>query len=231
MVLLVQDAIPGSDRWLQNLVRPLVEDAGVAGSYARQTPRPEASALTRHYLSGWVATKPEPRLAALAGKEELDSLPPMDRVLRCAFDNVCSCIRREVWEAHPFPQSDIAEDIAWAREVLLAGYRLAYVPDAFVIHSHDRSARYELWRTYLVHRKLRTLFGLRTVPTPFHALRAVASCLVVHLRCLAREGLGIVRRPGEIFRVLALAVAFPLGQYLGALSADRGWNLLRPRGV
>ena len=30
---------------------------------------------------------------------------------------------------------------------------------------------------------------------------------------------------------VALAFAFPLGQYLGRLSADTGWNLLRPRGV
>ena len=231
VVLLVQDAVPGSDLWLAKLVEPLLADASLAGSYARQVPRPNASAVTRHYLAGWAGCSAHPRTSALSGLEEFQALTPTERLLRCTFDNVCSCIRRGVWSDHPFPKADIAEDVEWARDVLLAGYRLAYVPEATVIHSHDRSARYELWRTYLVHRKLRTLFSLRTVPTPFHLLRAVAISLGVHVRCLARDGMTTLGRPREIVRALALAFAFPLGQYLGRLSADTGWNLLRPRGV
>jgi len=40
-----------------------------------------------------------------------------------------------------------------------------WVPEAEVIHSHDRSARYELARTYVLHRRLYELFKLRTIPT------------------------------------------------------------------
>ena len=227
-VLLVQDAVPASPDWLARLVTPLRADPGLAGTYARQIPRPGASPLTRHYLEAWAASSLVPREAALSGPGELQSLPPLDRYLRCVFDNVSSAVRRSVWERHPFPVTPVAEDAEWARDVLLAGHRLAYVPEAVVVHSHERSARYELWRTYLVHQRLRALFGLRLVPTPVHLLAGVARNVVSHLRCVAREG-SVFSPQGA--RALALAVAFPLGQYLGALSADTGWRFLKPRGV
>jgi rhamnosyltransferase len=222
VVLLVQDARPASDDWLARLVQPLLEDRGLAGTYARQIPRPDASAVTRYYLARYVAAAAEARTQALAGGEELEALSPMERLLRCTFDNVCSCVRRSVWERHPFPATDIAEDVEWARDVLLAGHRLRYVPESAVVHSHDRSVRYELDRTYLTHRRLRTLFGLRTVATPLHLLLAIAGSLRVHAR---------LARGREIPRAAGLALAFPLGQYLGGLAADTGWNLLRPKGV
>lgn len=228
VALIVQDAFPASADWLERLVQPLRADLGLAGTYARQLPRPGASALTRHYLGQWLAARPEPRIASLAGEEELAALAPIERYRRCVFDNVSSAIRRSVWERHPFPVTPIAEDVEWARTVLLAGHRLAYVPEAAVVHSHERSARYELWRTYLVHQRLRALFGLRLVPTPVHLLAAVARNVVGHLRCVAREG-RVFSPQGA--RALALAVAYPLGQYLGALSADTGRRLLKPRGV
>ena len=227
-VLLVQDAVPASPEWLARLIAPLRADAGIAGTYARQVPRADASARTRHNLAGWAASGTEPREAALAGPAELQSLSPRERYLRCVFDNVSSAVRRSVWERHPFPVTPIAEDTEWARDVLLAGHRLAYVPDAVVVHSHERSARYELWRTYLVHQRLRALFGLRLVATPAHLLAAVAGSVGSHMRCLAREG-SVFSPQGA--RALALAVAFPLGQYLGALSADTGRQYLKPRGV
>jgi len=228
VALIVQDAQPASLDWLERLVQPLRADPGLAGTYARQLPRPGASALTRHYLGHWMAGSGEPRIASLAGAEELAALAPIERYRRCVFDNVSSAIRRSVWETHPFPVTPIAEDVEWARTILLAGYRLAYVPDAVVVHSHERSARYELWRTYLVHQRLRALFGLRLVPTPVHVLAGVARNVVSHLRCVALEGPVFSPQGG---RALALAVAFPLGQYLGALSADTGRRLLKPRGV
>lgn len=227
-VLLVQDAIPASPEWLVRLVAPLRADSRLAGTYARQVPRADASALTRHYLAGWAASGTAPREAALAGAAELESLAPLDRYLRCVFDNVSSAVRRSVWERHPFPVTPIAEDAEWARDVLLAGHRLAYVPEAVVVHSHERSARYELGRTYLVHQRLRALFGLKLVPTPVHLAAGAARNVVSHLRCVAREG-PVFSAQGA--RALALALAFPLGQYLGALSADTGRRLLRPRGV
>jgi rhamnosyltransferase len=215
VVLLVQDAEPASETWLATLTAPLMADEGLAGAFGRQLPRPEASSITRHYLGRWVASSGLARTVAIANRAELEALDPPAQVERCAFDNVCSCIRRSIWQQQPFCSTPIGEDIEWARDVLLAGYRIAYVPDAAVIHSHDRSARYEFARTYLLHHRLYELFRLRTIPTLPLLTRAIASSLALHLRCQMNG------------RAIALAFAWPLGQYLGALTAVRGWTLYR----
>ena len=220
VVLLVQDALPIADSWLAALTAPLLADERLAGTFARQVPRPDASPIARHYLERWIASSTAARTIAVADSAELEALDPMAQLERCAFDNVCSCIRRSVWSRHPFRQTPIGEDIEWAREVLLAGYRLAYVPAAEVIHSHDRPSRYELVRTYVLHRRLYELFRLRTIPTIPLLARAIVSSLRLHWRRQPFSGRGV-----------ALAVAWPLGQYLGALSAVRGWSPRRSRMV
>jgi rhamnosyltransferase len=218
VVLVVQDAVPASDTWLEALTRPLAQDPCLAGTFARQLPRRDAGPLTRHYLARWFASSETARTVGVTGAE-LEALPPLDRLDRCTFDNVCSCIRRSVWRHHRFRETPIGEDVEWARDVLLAGYRIAYVPEAAVVHSHERSAAYEFDRTRVLHRRLYELFGVHTIPTPVHLARAIASCAVTHIRC------------ERSFRAMALAVAWPLGQYLGARSAITGRKLSLSRAV
>jgi len=227
-VLIVQDAVPASKRWLVSLVTPLGEDRTLAGTYARQRPWPDASRITAHYLTRWIAAQDRPRVAGPITPLEFETLTPAERYLQCVFDNVCSCIRMSVWRSHPFRRTRIAEDLEWALEVLQSGHRLAFVADAVVWHSHDRSPRYELNRTYLVHQRLQTLFGLSTIPTLGALGRAVATTLPLHLRLAAGEPTARLR---ALARGAGLAVAFPLGQYLGARAAREGRDFLNVRGV
>jgi rhamnosyltransferase len=230
VVLLVQDAVPASPRWLAELVAPFAADARLAGSFSRQLPPPEASRLARWSLGRWLAAQELPHVSELSGESALAALPPPARLQACAFDNVCSCVRREVWERIPFRSAAIAEDVAWGREVLLDGYRIAYVPSSAVLHCHDRPARYELGRTYLVHKRLWELFGVRAVASLPALLRSVAVTMAAHVACLTR-GEGPRPSPAQVARALALAVAWPLGQYLGGLAAVRGKDYLHPREV
>ncbi len=204
--------MPADDRWLAELVGPLRADSGVAGTFARQSPRRDAGALTRLYLERAAAASPQSRTLSPLSETELLALQPINRLRRTSFDNVSSCIRRSVWSRMPFGSTPIAEDVGWAKDVLLAGFRLEFVATSVVVHSHDRPARYEFARTYTLHRRLFELLGLRTIPTMPLLARAIASSLALHLRCERR------------WRSAALAVAWPLGQYLGALSAVRGWK-------
>jgi rhamnosyltransferase len=219
IVLMVQDAIPQSEDWLAVLTAPLLADAGLAGTFARQQPRPGASAVTRHYLTRALAASGSARRLSVANRRAFESLDPMARLIACTFDNVCSCVRKSVWADHRFRATPIAEDVEWARDVLLAGHRLAYVPEAVVIHSHDRPARYEFDRTRVLHRRLHELFALRTIPTVPSLARSIGSSLVLHWR--------LEKSP----RAVALAFAWPLGQYLGARSAVRGSTPVRSRTV
>ena len=226
VVFLVQDACPSSDEWLARLIAPLRADARVAGAFCRQQPRPDATLLTRRYLESWIAASPMPRRVTLENADEFGRLTPYARFELCAFDNVCSCIRRSVWERFPFSATPIAEDVEWGRTVLLAGYTLHYVADAVVTHSHDRSTRYEFARTYVLHRRLQELFGLRTIPTVGSLARAMMGSIVLHLKIERQALLERGRRAG-LGRALGLAVAWPLGQYLGGLAAVRGWKSRR----
>ncbi|MCA1560227.1 MAG: glycosyltransferase family 2 protein [Acidobacteria bacterium] len=227
-VLIVQDAVPASRHWLRALVQPLLEDEMVAGSFARQQPWPDASRLTVHHLAQWRGTQLEPRVTGPLTADVFAAMPPSDRHLACVFDNVCSCVRLSVWRNRPFRNTRIAEDLEWALEVMFGGFRIAYTPAAVVWHSHERSAAYELRRTYLVHQRLQSLFGLSTVPSIGALIRAVGSNVPLHMRAAARERCG---RPRALARAAALAVAWPLGQYLGAKAAREGRELMQAMDV
>ncbi len=61
------------------------------------------------------------------------------------FSNVCSAVRRAVWRRFPFDETLImSEDQKWARDVLEAGWWIAYRPAAAVLHSH----RYPLAKVF-----------------------------------------------------------------------------------
>src|SRR5437868_2618943 len=53
IVLLVQDAVPANDSWLAALTAPLFDDSRLAGTFARQLPRADASAITSAYAARW----------------------------------------------------------------------------------------------------------------------------------------------------------------------------------
>lgn len=227
-VLLVQDALPLSTGWLSSLIGPMLADPLVAGTFARQVPSAQASRVTAHYLSQWIAAQAEPRTVGPLTGDRFNRMCPSERHMVCAFDNVCSCVRLSVWRDHPFRSTPIAEDLEWGREVLLSGWKLAYVPEAVVEHSHERSVGYELQRAYLVHQRLHTLFELTTIPTLASLARAIAATIPLNARIALREPHGRTR---AVVRAAAMAVAQPLGQYLGARAARNGREYLRPRGI
>jgi rhamnosyltransferase len=221
VVLVVQDAVPASSDWLRLLTAPLLEDPRVAGTFARQLPRPEASRIARRMMARWVAAQDAPSHRRLHSTRDLEGMRPEERLRVCAFDNVCSAISRAVWKDHPFPAARFAEDLEWAKTVVGAGYETMFVPEATVFHSHDRSLSYELERTYIAHRRLYELFGLRTIPTARHLCRSWLVTLSDHLRCLVSEP-GPVPGPREIVRTMGLALVWPLGQYLGGRAGANG---------
>ena len=140
----------------------------------------------------------------------------MEKYMFCNFDDVCSCIRKKIWEKIPFEETYFAEDIGWSKKVLEAGYSIVYEPEAAVYHSHNRSAWHEYLRTYVCHRRLYALFGLQTVPSFRDACRAT-------LRNITLEGSFTWKTEGDSFRKLRLLLTLPFlslcsvfGQYLGA---------------
>jgi len=228
VVLTVQDARPLTRDWLRRLLAPLRQDSRVAGVFGRQVPCPDASAVTRDQLSKWVASQTTPQLTTL-DPETFARLAPAERLRRCAFDNVCSALRRSVWETSPFQATPIAEDLEWCRNVLLSGHAIAYAPDAVVEHSHNRGAHYELARTWVLHQQLHRLFGFRSLPTVGALARSFVATARAHRRLVAADGVPVGSPAWR--RAMSLGVAWPLGQFLGGWTAATGRPHWRPRGV
>jgi rhamnosyltransferase len=107
----------------------LREDPTVAGVYGRQLPHPHATPPEAYFLSFLYG--PQPRRQRASTVSELS----MDTTL---FSNVNAAIPRNFWQRFPFVEDIVmSEDQEWSRRVLLAGYVIAYEPEAAVRHSHS----------------------------------------------------------------------------------------------
>jgi len=150
LLYLSQDAEPASADWLARLVAPLA-DSSVAGAYARQLPRADASPLMRFFLAEMYGPTPARRGLRSGQVASLGSI---------FFSNVSSAIRKDVWQTIPFRADAImSEDQYWAYDVLRAGFQVVYEPAAQVWHSHDYSLRTLYERNWLSGRSLRGLIG------------------------------------------------------------------------
>ncbi len=168
--LLTQDAVPMDDSYLE-VLRDAYQDPRVDAAYARQFPLPEQDPILKERLRRWSASREEDLLQVLvAGDPEasralFESLEPLERLARSAFDNVASSVRKSSWRRCPFPHARFGEDVAFGRELLLSGGAIAFVAAARVEHSHPISIRREFFRLYRDHKNLFELFGLQNVPS------------------------------------------------------------------
>ncbi len=147
--LTVQDALPADDKWLAHLLEPLLEQPDVAGSYGLQLASPTCGPLARIRSSLWCERHTLPGYRAIESPDRFQELSPEERIDLIRFDNVTSCIRRSLWRKIPLPGRNYGEDMGWAKEVLLAGYRIAYAPSAQVWHCHERGWLHDLRRAYI----------------------------------------------------------------------------------
>jgi rhamnosyltransferase len=173
VVLTVQDARPADERWLQRLTAPLA-DPTIAGACGRQIPPPDGPLELRlKRLRDEQALKSEGlgySVVCLRDAPGGGVPSPAERLRLYRFDNVCSALRRSVWEKIPFGSRRYAEDVIWCRDVLAAGYGVATVPAALTIHAHERSFAYEFRRALLDDWVLDRELGLRP-PLKLHVFK------------------------------------------------------------
>ncbi len=210
IVLLVQDALPIDTAWLEQLAAPLLEDRDAAGSFSRQVPIPGGNPILEQRLTGWIAGQPRSRRVQLDPSKPWETLTPFERLNLVAFDNVSSCIRRDLWRIHPFGRRPFGEDLGWSTFAIQAGYAIRFEAASIVEHSHDRSYWHEARRIYCDHRNLHRLIGLRTVPTLGVALAGRRGALADYLRVVDAAGLP----PDERSRRRRWARGYALGEAL-----------------
>jgi rhamnosyltransferase len=223
VAMLTQDALPIGPSYLTRLLG-VFDNPRVDGVYARQFPRPDCDPILAERLRQWSASNSEPELHLFipddptASRKLFDSLPPIERYLCCSFDDVASAIRRTTWERIPLPERPFGEDVAWGREVLLAGGAIAFEPSACVEHSHRIRMGREFKRIYCDHANLHELFGLLNVPT-WKAVRSGWSWQRDYYRkLLADQPLGRLERLYWRIYSIPYALLETSAQFLGARS-------------
>jgi len=124
LVFLSAHCIPTSDRWLDDLVSPLL--SRVSGySYGRQLWREGVS----KYSEGCVFSKYYPSLSAL----------PQNGFF---CNNANAAIRRDLWTQYKFDEELTGlEDLQLAKQLVQAGEKISYVASASVEHIHEESWR------------------------------------------------------------------------------------------
>ena len=118
IVCLSAHCIPVNNHWLSKLLDNF-KDKDIAGAYGRQEPMSFSSDFDKRDLL------------------IVFGLDKRIQVKDSFFHNANSMIRRSIWEKIPFDEkvSNI-EDRVWAEEIIKAGYKIAYEPEASVYHYH-----------------------------------------------------------------------------------------------
>ena len=148
-ILLSQDAVPVGETWLSTLLEPFSDDR-VAGVSACMVPREDADPMGR-----WETESHRELMGNFVQNYRVQpwdcfsSLTREERLRVTCFNNVCSVLRRGIWEELPFRPGSFAEDMDWAVRALAAGHGIAYNPRAQVVHSHNRPPSYHLRRHYV----------------------------------------------------------------------------------
>jgi rhamnosyltransferase len=127
LLIMSAHAMPCQDEWLQRMLSHLKNDS-VAGVYCRQVPWPGADWREVSRIAGTFSSKSE-----VFCKNGLDQ--------EISFSNAASCIRRTLWEKHPFVIMPAAEDREWASWAVRNGYTIVYEAGVQVYHSHNDSCR------------------------------------------------------------------------------------------
>jgi len=140
LVFMTQDAIPADNQLLYHLSRPLQQTL-IAGAFARHVPKTAASLLER-----FAREFNYPEQGSIKGLEDVT----MFGIKTFFFSNVCSAINRELFfKAGMFPDGIRAnEDMIISAKLMRDGYKIAYVPEAKIFHSHNYSLIEQYHRYY-----------------------------------------------------------------------------------
>ncbi len=221
LVYLVADAIPADEHWLSSLVEPLTEDKEFAGSYSRQIPRPNAHPVEAARLKERTAGRGEKIVRQLTDKNFPRSLKPLERLAFCDFDDVSACRRGSVLENIPIPDVPWAEDLYWSKQVLEAGYKIAFEPRSTVIHSHSRGLIHGFRRGWLDQHVAAELFGHIYFADILDLFKKYFSLLASRWKIIAQASTGPVRKIAYLFTQPGELLFEVLGNYLASRKPRR----------
>ena len=141
VVFMTQDAVPADEYVIGNLVKVLEEDEMTGAAYARQL-----AASDCYYIEKYTRKFNYPENSRIKSKEDLQEMGI--KTFFCS--NVCAAYKRNIYEkAGGFCKKTIFnEDMILAGHMINAGYKVAYVAEARVIHSHNYTGMQQFHRNF-----------------------------------------------------------------------------------
>ena len=140
MVFMTQDAVPVDAYLIENLVRAMEEEEA-ATAYGRQLPD-DTVGVIEHYTREFNY----PAKSYVKSKRDLETMG-----IKTYFcSNVCAMYRKDVYEKMGgfVLHTIFNEDMIMASKVIQAGYKIAYVAEAMVIHAHKYTYRQQFTRNF-----------------------------------------------------------------------------------
>ncbi|MFK7989686.1 MAG: class I SAM-dependent methyltransferase [Sandaracinaceae bacterium] len=183
----VQDAVPGHPTLVQEMADMLLS-GDLAVVSAKQLTRADADpycafTLFNHYR----ALGNQTRITAPGSQNALEAASGEARWKLAYVDDVCALHQRGVFDRLQYRPMPYGEDLEYGIRAVAAGHGLGFYADGGVVHSHLRSAAYQLRTHYVVRRDLGPLLapGRLAVKTPLGALIAAGRRAFLALEGLA----------------------------------------------
>ena len=192
---LTHDAVPADDRWLAQLLAPMIDDERIAIVTGRQIARPGCPPILKYDIR-----RVFDRLGPDSGTTVFVDDGSLDEAAlgRAAFHSDVSAAGRRalLTGAVPYRDVDYAEDQVLGRDVLAAGLRKAYAPRSVVEHSNDGTRR------EFGERIAADLRGLRAIGVPVAPVsRAAAFAQAVKWTILDATEIAVDPEYGALRRV------------------------------
>lgn len=212
-VLITHDALPAHPRWLAEMVAAADADPAIAGVFGRHLAYPTASPFTLQELILHFEGFTREPIVWIAESDRYRNDVGYRQFLHFFSDNN-ALVRRSVWNVHPYPDVDFAEDQLWAKLIIEAGYKKAYAHDATVFHSHDYKLVERLQRSFDEAFAFHRLFGYVLCPSINAALRSAMGLTRRDFRHASAQGLLRIH-PAAVLRMPLDNLMRTLGHYLG----------------
>ena len=185
---------PATDRWLEILTRPFI-DPEVALAYGAQTGDHRSKFSEIQLFKQWFPSQPS------------------ENQTHSFCNNANAAVRRSAWQDMPYDEQIPAlEDIHWAKRAIERRLKIAYQPEAKVVHVHEESYR----KIYGRYRREGMALGMILPWERMNLLQAIG--LTIHaIRSDLREAFA----QSIASKVFASVIRFRVAQYWGTY---RGLN-------
>ncbi len=141
LIFLTQDVVPVSTDALEKLIQPLLSDETIAVTYGRQLPNSEATVFAAHLR--YFNYSPQAVVRTFADRERFGFQTVF------ASNSFAAYRRSALAEVDYFKTGLIfGEDTCAVGRLLMQGYKVAYVAEAMVFHSHNYTCLQEFRRSF-----------------------------------------------------------------------------------